>query len=51
MQDGLKNSPQQLYFDNSFFTSRFLQKGSRIVLLIGINNNPYWQVNYGTGKM
>ena len=34
----------------SFFLTRLLQKGSRIVILIGINNNPDWQVNYGTGK-
>lgn len=42
--------PQNIYFDKSFFTSRLLQKGSRIVLLIGVNNSPYWQINYGTGK-
>lgn len=37
-------------FSNTFFTSRRIQKGSRIVLLIGVNNSPDWEVNYGTGK-
>jgi uncharacterized protein len=41
---------ENIFLRNTFFTSRYLQKGSRMVLLIGINNNPYWQINYGTGK-
>lgn len=36
--------------NNTFFTSRQLQKGSRLVIIIGINKNPDWQINYGTGK-
>jgi uncharacterized protein len=35
---------------NTFFTAAKLSKGSRIVLVLGINNNPQWQINYGTGK-
>jgi len=35
---------------NTFITSRQLQKGSRIIVLLGVNKNPEWQVNYGTGK-
>jgi hypothetical protein len=27
-----------------------LSKGSRIVALVGVNNHPQWQINYGTGK-
>jgi uncharacterized protein len=34
----------------TFVTSRQLQKGSRIIVLIGINKSPEWQMNYGTGK-
>jgi predicted acyl esterase len=34
----------------TFITSRLLQKGSRIIVLIGINKSPEWQMNYGTGK-
>ena len=37
-------------FSNSFFTSKKLSKGSRLVILVGVNKNKYWQVNYGTGK-
>jgi putative CocE/NonD family hydrolase len=42
--------PTHLYFDNSFFTSRHIEKGSRLVLLIGVNKDQDWQINYGTGK-
>ena len=35
---------------NTFITSRQLQKGSRIIVLFGINKSPEWQINYGTGK-
>jgi hypothetical protein len=36
--------------DHTYITSRQLQKGSRIVILLGVNKNPNWQINYGTGK-
>jgi putative CocE/NonD family hydrolase len=36
--------------NNTFFTNKQLQKGSRIVLQVGVNKNYNWQVNYGTGK-
>lgn len=35
---------------NTFITCKQLQKGSRIVIILGINKNPNWQINYGTGK-
>jgi predicted acyl esterase len=35
---------------NTFITSRQLQKGSRIIVLIGANKSPEWQINYGTGR-
>lgn len=35
---------------NSFFTSKKISKGSRLILIAGMNNSPYWQMNYGTGK-
>jgi putative CocE/NonD family hydrolase len=35
---------------NTFITSRQLEKGSRIIVLIGANKGPEWQINYGTGK-
>lgn len=41
---------ENIYFTNAFFTSRRLQTGSRIVVLIGVNKSPAWEINYGTGK-
>ena len=35
---------------NSFFTSKKISKGSRLILVAGMNKSPYWQMNYGTGK-
>jgi predicted acyl esterase len=42
--------PTHLYFDNSFFVSRHIEKGSRLIFLLGVNQNSDWQINYGTGK-
>lgn len=36
--------------NNTFITSRQLQKDSKIIVLMGVNINPSWQINYGTGK-
>lgn len=35
---------------NTTFISKKIEKGSRLMLLLGINKNPSWQINYGTGK-
>jgi uncharacterized protein len=42
--------PVNISLHNTYFTSRHLQKGSRIVLILGINKSPDWQINYGTGN-
>jgi uncharacterized protein len=34
----------------SMFTCRQLQKGSRLIVLLGVNKHFNWQVNYGSGK-
>lgn len=39
-----------LPFTNTYFTSRRLSKGSRIVIIVNINKSPFEQINYGTGK-
>ena len=44
------NTIETVTMDNTYITSRQLQKGSRIVIVMGVNKNPNWQVNYGTGK-
>jgi len=36
--------------NNSFFTSKRINAGSRLVLVLCVNKNPNWQINYGTGK-
>jgi len=39
-----------LPFNNSYFTSRTISKGSRLVLIVNVNKSPSEQINYGTGK-
>ena len=41
---------ENILFDNTYFTSRKLETGSRIVLVIGANKNRNFEINYGTGK-
>lgn len=44
------NKIETINMNNNFITAKQLQKGSRIVIVLGVNKNPNWQVNYGTGK-
>lgn len=41
---------QNILFENNFMACKQLQKGSSIVILLGINKSQSWQINYGTGK-
>ncbi len=41
---------QRLTFRSERLTSRRLQKGSRLVMLLGVNKRPDRQINYGTGN-
>ena len=36
--------------NNAYFTSKKISAGSRLIVVLGINNNFRWQINYGTGK-
>ena len=36
--------------ESNYYTARQLKKGSRIIIVPGINKNANWQINYGTGK-
>jgi hypothetical protein len=47
MQPG---KPQVLAFEAERMTSRRMEAGSRLVLVLGVNKQPRMQVNYGTGK-
>lgn len=44
------NKIENITMNQNFITAKQLQKGSRIVIVIGVNKNPNWQVNYGSGK-
>ncbi|GEJ44098.1 CocE/NonD family hydrolase [Chryseobacterium sp. ON_d1] len=41
---------EQIPIKNSYFMSRKIEKGSKLLLLVGVNKNPNWQINYGSGK-
>jgi uncharacterized protein len=41
---------QQLVFKSEQMTSRQLQAGSRLVMVLGINKRPDREINYGTGN-
>ncbi|SDQ29176.1 hypothetical protein SAMN05421664_1003 [Chryseobacterium soldanellicola] len=36
--------------DNNTFVSKKINKGSKIVVMIGVVKSPFWEINYGTGK-
>lgn len=36
--------------NNSYFVSKKISAGSRIVVRVGVHKNYAWQINYGTGK-
>lgn len=44
------NQKETIRINSTHFTSRQLSKGSRLVVVLGVNKNPEWQINYGTGK-
>ena len=46
----LPGKEETISFNNSWFTSKQINVGSRLVILLGVNKNKYWQVNYGTGR-
>lgn len=41
---------EQIPINNSIIISKKIEKGSKLVLLVGVNKNSSWQINYGTGK-
>ncbi|WP_211092672.1 MULTISPECIES: CocE/NonD family hydrolase [Chitinophaga] len=44
------DSINDISFRNTRMISKRLSKGSRLVVVININQNPFEQINYGTGK-
>jgi len=44
------NTITTIPIESTYVTCKQLEKGSRIVILLGVNRSASWQVNYGTGK-
>ena len=41
---------ESILFDKTRMVSRRLSKGSRLLVTLNVNKNPFAQINYGTGK-
>lgn len=41
---------ETLLIRNNEFVSKKIEKGSKLVLVVGVNKSPLYQINYGTGK-
>ncbi|MGC1630694.1 MAG: hypothetical protein WA749_01140 [Gelidibacter sp.] len=44
------NKKENIPFDNTRFVSKKISQGSRLVILLNINNHPFEIINYGSGK-
>jgi uncharacterized protein len=44
------NQIESIPINNAYFTSKKISKGSRLVVSVGANKSPHWEVNYGTGN-
>jgi len=44
------NKETTITFDNTRIVSKKISKGSRLVVIVNGNKNPFAQINYGTGK-
>jgi uncharacterized protein len=44
------NKLEEIPFSKTNFVSKEFKKGSRIIIVLGINKMPDFQINYGTGK-
>jgi uncharacterized protein len=42
--------PEHIVLQDNYITSKRLERGSRIIILLGVNKNPAYEINYGTGK-
>lgn len=44
------NQLESIPIHNSMFIGKKIEKGSKLVVIYGLNKSMYWQINYGTGK-
>lgn len=45
-----ENKETRINIKNNEFVSKKLEKGSKLVLVLGVLKSPFMQINYGTGK-
>ncbi|WP_394776052.1 hypothetical protein [Flavobacterium sp.] len=45
------NQIESIPFSNTHLVSKQLNKGSRLVVVLNVNKNPFSELNYGTGKV
>ncbi len=45
------NEIEEIPFSNTHLVSKKLSKGSRLLVYINVNKNPFSELNYGTGKV
>lgn len=44
------NEIETIPFSNKHLVSKRLSKGSRLLIYLNVNKNPFSELNYGTGK-
>jgi predicted acyl esterase len=44
------NLKEIVQFNNTRIVSKQINKGSRLIIILNVNKNPYDEINYGTGK-
>jgi hypothetical protein len=45
-----KSRKEHITMESNYYSARQLKKGSRIIIVLGVNKNANWQINYGSGK-
>jgi len=45
------NTIETIPFSNTHLVSKKLSKGSRLLIYVNVNKNPFSELNYGTGKV
>lgn len=45
------NAIETIDFSNTHLVSKLLSKGSRLLIYLNVNKNPFSELNYGTGKI
>lgn len=44
------NKIETIKLENTFITCKKIEKGSKLIAVIGVNKNQNWEINYGSGK-